>query len=85
MSAKSCKIVIAPHVHRGPRATKRKSFAVSQQGWKQAIDHAQSGDTTIYLVCSDKKTRVATCTENNERTTGSMCKVDSDFVGRRKR
>jgi len=76
-----CKIVVAPHVSRGPRATSRRTFNVSQQSWKRAVDHAKTGDTTVFLSCDDGELRIATCTETNMNLHGTFCRLDADLGG----
>lgn len=85
MAKSTCKLIVAPHIARGPRATSRRSFQVDDAGWRDAIDHAQTGDSTVYLVCKKTKVRMATCTENNKRTNGALCRIDVDFSAKRKR
>jgi hypothetical protein len=70
----SCKIVVAPHVATGPYATSRQTFAVSQRNWRKAVDHARTGDTTIFLVCDKGELRVAACHE-------AKCRLDADLGG----
>ena len=70
----SCKIIVAPHVATGPNATSRKTFNVSQRSWRNAVDHAKTGDTTIFLVCDKGTLRVAACHE-------AKCRLDADLGG----
>lgn len=87
-SKKTCKVVVVPHVRKGPRSTQRKSFEPTEQGWADALAHAQTGDATVYLVCDgteNQKTRIATCTEDNRKQTGALCRLDAKLPKPRKR
>lgn len=69
--SETCKIIVAPHVQRGPT---RKTFSVSQRGWRHAVDHARTGDTTIFLVCPKGELRIAACHE-------AKCRLDAGLGG----